>query len=165
MTDKLYEITDQHRDLLGMVEREELSASDIADTVDALEGEFGSKADSLIRVVKGFDGDIDAIDSEIKRLQARKSAFKNRQQSLRDYLKFNMQKTGIKQIKCPLFTISLAAGRDQAIIDDPDQLPDELVEARVTIQPKKAEILRKLKAGEDVPGARIEKTEESVRIR
>jgi hypothetical protein len=165
MTDKLYEIVEQHQDLAAMVEREELSAEDIADTVDALEGEFGAKADSLIRVVKGFDGDIDAIDAEIKRLQARKSAFKNRQQSLREYLKFNMQKTGIKQIKCPLFTISLAAGRDQAVIDNPDDLPDDLVEAKVAIQPKKAEILRKLKAGDDVPGARLEKTEDSVRIR
>ena len=162
---KLYKIAEQHKALSALVESEELTAEMVADTFEGIEGEFAAKADSLIRVVNDVNGDINLIDAEIKRLQARKKAMQNQQKSLRDYLKVNMQQTGIKQIKCPLFTITLADGRDVAVVDDADQLPDDLVDAKVEIKPNKSEILKRLKAGQDVPGARIDKTEQSIRIR
>lgn len=163
--DKLYEISEQHKAIALLVENDELSADDVKDTFDALEGEFNAKAVSLVAVVNNMDGDLSAIDDAIKRLQARKSAITNKKESLRDYLKYNMQISGITNIKCPLFSITLAKGRDVVVIDDDRLLPEDLLSVEVVVKPKKADILRRLKGGEDIPGAHIEKTGESLRIK
>lgn len=163
--DKLHEISTQHRELSSLIEREELTLDDVRDTFEALEGEINAKAVSLVAVVDNINADVRAVDDEIKRLQARKKAMTNKQDSLRGYLKMNMQATGITNIKCPLFSITLAKGRDVVVIDDADLLPDDLVEVKVTIAPKKADILRALKAGQVIEGVRIEKSDESLRIK
>lgn len=162
--DKLHEIAEQHRELSLLVEREEMSLDDVKDTFDALEGEMSAKAVSLVAVVDNINADVKAVDDEIKRLQARKKVMTKKQSSLRDYLKMNMQASGITNIKCPLFSITLAKGRDMVVVDDPELLPDDLVTVSVTIAPKKADILKALKVGY-VPGARIEKSDESLRIK
>ena len=162
---KLHEISTQHRELSSLVEQEELTLDDVRDTFEALEGEISAKAVSLVAVVDNINSDVKAVDDEIKRLQARKKTMTNKQDSLRGYLKVNMQSAGITSIKCPLFSITLAKGRDVVVVDDADILPDDLVEVKVTIAPKKTDILKRLKAGEVIEGARIEKSEESLRIK
>ena len=82
----------------------------------------------------------------------------NRKESLKDYLRENMEATGIKKISCPLFTINCVAGRDIAIIDNIDLLPDDYIDAEVVISAKKADITKSLKPGEDIPGTHLEKS-------
>lgn len=75
-----------------------------------------------------------------------------------------MEASGISKIECPYFSITLAAGRDIAVIDDPEILPDDLVDVEMSIKPKRADILKALKIG-DVTGAHIEKSKTSIRIK
>lgn len=163
--DTIYKIAEQHKELALLVEREELTLADVADTFDALEGELSLKAESLVAVVNGIDYHIDNIDAEIKRLQGIKKTASNKKEWLRNYLKTNMQATGITKIDCPFFKITLAKGRDIVVIESEELIPDQYVDVQVVTKPNKAEILKALKAGEDVPGARIEKSDESLRIK
>lgn len=161
----LYQITEQHRELQTLADAEELPAEAIADTFEAIEGEFNEKAVSVVHVIENMESDASAVDLEIKRLTARKKAIENRKESIREYLRINMEASGITKIECPLFAITLAKGRDTVFIDDEKQIPDELVEVSVVSKPDKREILKRLKAGDDVPGARIEKSKSSLRIK
>lgn len=163
--DTLHEISAQHRELAALVENKEMTAEDVRDTFEALEGEMSAKAASLIAVVDNMKSFTASIDDEIKRLQARKKALVNRQDSLRNYLKVNMQQSGISKISCPLFSITLAKGRDTVFIDDEALIPDDYVSVEVVTKPSKAEIMKALKAGEEVPGARLAKSDESLRIK
>jgi len=162
---QLYKLSEQHRELQDMVSSGDMSLDELKDTFDGLGGEFNEKAISLVHVVQNMDSDTSEIDTEIKRLQARKKAITNRQDSMRDYLRTNMEASGISKIECPLFSITLAKGRDLVVIDDQDQIPDEYIEVSVVQKPDKREILAKLRAGEDIPGARIEKSKTSLRIK
>lgn len=162
---QLYKVSEQHRELQELVSDGEMSANDLKDTFEGLEGQFNEKAVSLIHIVNNMDSDTAEIDAEIARLQNRKKAIKNKMDSMREYLRTNMEATGITNIKCPLFSITLAKGRDIAMIDNEADVPDELIEVSVVQKPNKAEILKKLKAGEDVPGCRMEKTKTSLRIK
>tara|TARA_R100000951_G_scaffold64197_1_gene54270 strand:+ start:177 stop:671 length:495 start_codon:yes stop_codon:yes gene_type:complete len=161
----LYKITEQHRELQKLADDEELPAEAIADTFQAIEGEFNDKAVSVVHVIKNMDSDVAAVEAEIKRLGERKKALSNRQESIREYLRSNMEASGITKIECPLFSITLAKGRDIAFIDDEEKLPDDLVSVSVVQKPDKNEILKRLKAGDNVPGARIEKSKSSLRIK
>ena len=161
----LYKLTEQQRELKEIAGNSDAPAEAFSDTFNALEGQFNDKAVSVIHVVKNMDSDVEALDTEIKRLTDRKKTIKNKQESIREYLRTNMEANDITKIECPLFTITLAKCRDVVVIEDAESLPDDYVDVSVVQKPKKAEILRDLKAGEDIPGARIEKSKTSLRIK
>ena len=75
-----------------------------------------------------------------------------------------MDATGTTSIKSPLFSITLAKGRDIVVIDNADSLPDEFVNVKTTVTPDKAAILKALKDG-PLPGAHFEKSLSSIRIK
>jgi hypothetical protein len=143
----------------------DIPAEAIKDTLDGMVGLFNEKAVNVVHVILNADSDIAALDTEIKRLSARKSAIQNGQDRLREYLRWNMEATDISKISCPLFTITLAKGRDVAIVEDESALPDEFVRVKTTIAPDKVAILAALKEGQDIPGAHIGKSQSSVRIK
>jgi hypothetical protein len=152
-----------------LIELQKLSDVDsdvvIADTLDAVEGEFNKKAEALVSITINMDADVTAIDKEIGRLTDRKKAIANRQESLKEYLRMNMEASGINNISCPLFSITCAKGRSIAIIEDESLLPDEMVNVSTEIVPDKKAILEALKRGDDVPGARLGTSKTSIRIK
>ena len=153
---KLYELTEQYIGLSHLIDEGELDAEALQDTLDGLEGDLQAKAEGLLSYVANIGSDVSAIDTEIKRLQARKKVMTNRQDSLREYLRFNMVQGDIKKISCPLFTISLRKPVDVVEIDGSiptELLPKEYLNWSVSIN--KMKIKSDLKAGKDVPGARL----------
>jgi chaperonin cofactor prefoldin len=161
----LHEITDKHRDLIALADQDEDMAQAVADTMESIEGEFEDKALSLITVVNNMDADAEAIKNEISRLSARMKSIENKQNHMREYLRVNMEASGINKIQCPLFTITLAKGRDIVSIDDEDKIPADYLNIKTIMTPMKKEILSALKEGEDVPGASITKSKSSLRIK
>lgn len=66
-------------------------------------------------------------------------------------------------LRLPEATLSIGAGREKAIIDDLNLIPEEYVDVEVSA--RKAEILAALKRGETVPGAHKERGDDSLSIR
>ncbi len=163
---QLYEITGQFKELTLLQETadEDLSVA-IRDTMAGIEAEFNDKALAVSHVILNVDADVAALDREIDRLQERKRLLTNRQREIKEYLRENMEATGISKISCPLFTITLAKGRESVVVDDENSLPDELMRVKTEISPDKTAIAAKLKAGEEVPGARLERGQSSIRIK
>lgn len=158
----LYEMTSQMIGLKAMLDDPEIDF-DLTDTLDGLEGDIQDKAENLLAVVSNIGSDVDQIDSEIKRLQARKKTLTNSQDRLREYLRFNMDAAGIQKITCPLFSITLTKPRPVVQIDDETKIPDDYI--KVTRTPVKADILRELKAGKEIPGASLGESKPGLMIR
>ena len=151
----LYNLSQQMVGLRNMMEDDELTF-DLTDTIDGLEGDIQVKAEGLLAYVANLSTDVHAIEYEITRLKQRKDIIQNRQESLRDYLRFNMEASGIDKITCPLFTITLRKATDVTVIESEDLIPDMFKEEVVTTKIDKMAIKRHLKDGMDVPGARLE---------
>lgn len=158
---KLYELTRQMAELQNL----DLDEEALKDTIEGIEGGVEIKAENMTRAMGNMDSDIAALDAEIKRLQGRKKALTNRKDRLREDLLVNMEESGISKIQCPLFTVTLVKGRDMVAIDSVEDLPDGLVKTEITFKPIKADILRALKDGIDVPGAHMTKSQSSIRIK
>lgn len=162
----LYELTGQFKELTELMEgADEDMAIAVRDTMGAIEAEFNDKALAVSRVILNMDGDIEAVDAEIERLQERKRLMSNRKGQIINYLRENMEASGITKISCPLFTITLAKGRESVIVDDEKALPDALMRATSKVEPDKKAIGDLLKSGKDVKGARLERGQSSVRIK
>ena len=146
----LYELS---RDMLALQNEPDIPEEAIRDTLEAMEGEFNDKAVAVIKTCSNVEGDIEAIDSEIKRLQKRKQVKQNFINRFRDYLRVNMEQSGITKIEHSLFTITLGKPTKTADVFDDSKLPDEYT--RTVIHPDKKAILADLKKGIPVPGAQL----------
>lgn len=158
---KLYELTG---DLLAL-EDLDLDSDTLSDTLEAINGEFNDKAIGILKFTENMNSDIESIDSEIKRLQARKKAIENRKARLRDYLLHNMEASGITKIECPFFTASVRKGVESVEITDLDSLPDDYVLVKVETKPDKTAIKRELKAGKEIPGATLKRGNNTILIK
>lgn len=161
---KLREISDQFKEIALLAEDDGMAEA-VADTLEAIEGEFNDKAQALTSVLLNMDGDVDALDKEIKRLTARKTVIKNTQQRMKEYLRINMERCDIKRISCPLFTITCAQGREVVCIDNQDLIHNDYLNVKTSITPDKAAITKALKDGIVIPGAHLERSASSIRIK
>ncbi len=185
---QLYKLTGQMAELAALADTDdEALIQAIQDTMDGIQGEFEIKAENIVMLRRNIEGDIDAIDKEVDRLNELKRVKKNGVIKITDYLRRNMEAANIKSIKRPLFTISLAMAPEKVIVDNEDGLPDELTVVATSINPDKKAIAAKLKeirdhnaavrarmaAGEDAEAelleepawAHLERGESSIRIK
>ena len=163
---RLYEITGQFKELAALAENaDEDMASAIHDTMQGIEAEFNDKALAVSHVILNFNSDIAALDVEIDRLTDRKRVIANRQKEIKEYLRKNMDAAGITKISCPLFSITLAKGRESVVVDDESAIPDELMRVKTDMSPDKTAIAVLLKSGSEVPGARLERSQSTIQIK
>jgi hypothetical protein len=145
MTD-LYKLNRQMAELAALADTDDEGLRQaIQDTMDGIKGEFEVKADSVVMLCRNIEGDIDAIDKEVDRLNELKRIKKNTVGQLSDYLRRNMEAADIKSIKRPLFTITLALSPEKVIVDNEQAVPDEFVTLKSVITPDKKTIAVKLK--------------------
>ena len=106
---------------------------------------------------------LQTLDETIKKLQARKKAFQNRKERLKEYTLVAMKQHGIQKIECPECTISIQENNPSVDDYEPKLIPAEYWKQPEPVLDKKA-LLDDLKAGVIVQGARLKQTE-GIRIR
>lgn len=162
----LYELTADVMALQKMADEAE-DYTQFADTIELIEGEFEKKAAGVVLVTRNIETPIAAIDAEIERLQKMKKSIQGRAEWLTNYLRDNMEASGITKIECasPPFTITLVKGREVAVIDAESDLPDDYMRVSTSVAPDKIAIAKALKEGVEVPGAHLGLGKSSIRIK
>jgi len=161
---RLYEIADNYLQALeDLADIEELSAEVIADTLEALQGNFEHKAISVGAYIHSLEAEASAIEEARKSMEVRRRSLERHAGRLREYLKQQMERTGLRRIKvppertkAPCIILRLQANPPSVTIEDEAVIPEYYKQEVITVKVLKAEIARALKAGEEVPGARPE---------
>lgn len=162
----LYQIGKEFQQLAVLAETaDEDMAVAIHDTMGAIKAEFEDKGKAIAMLALNIDGDLEAIQSQINRLTERKRIINNRKEALKEYLRTNMEASGITKISHPLFTISLGKGRPIVVVDNEKDIPDDYMNVKVTSSPDKAMIAKAIKEGVEVPGAHSETGKSSISIK
>jgi hypothetical protein len=147
---KLYEIAEQLRQLSEM---DEIPPEQLQDTLDFLTCEFDDKAHQIAIVIHEMVADSDLLKNEIQRLTEKKRMLDAKQESLKDYLRYNMEVNGVTKVKGKLLTITLGAPSKIVIVPDADKLPAEFV--RTKVEAEKALIKSALESGQEIDGCSI----------
>lgn len=147
---KLYELTATYNELLNL----DIEETDLATTLDSLEGTVAEKAEGILMVMKTLEAEQSAYDNEIKRLNELKSAAKKKADSMKGYLAYNLQQMDIQKLDTKLFKLSFRKS-ESVVIDDQDKLPKEYIKEKTTYTPDKAAIKKALKEN-DIEGCHIE---------
>lgn len=122
---KLYEIVGEFKELLEMASEENMDQKLISDTLEGVEFEFEEKADSYAKVVKMLEGDVEAIDKEIKRLTEKKNTIKNNISGIKKNLENAMLVTGKTKFKTLLFGYNIQKNPASVSIDDETLIPKD----------------------------------------
>lgn len=161
----LYQMTEQYQRALAELSDADLPEEVVADTLESLEGELIQKGQAVAAFALNLGAEIEAIKAVEKRISDRRKALENRAERMRLYLKTNMEKAGITEIKAidGSFTAKLAKGRPAVIVDDESLIPDDSEYVRWTRSVDKTAIAAAIKNGVEVLGAHIE-TRPSLRL-
>ena len=159
MSTSLFTLTNQYLQLADKLAAGDFDAETVADTIEAsgITDDIAVKAQGLEYVARSAETYLPAIDAEIARLTALKAHRVKVAQGLRDYLMSSMIRMQIERIECPMFSISIRSNPVAVDVFDVMQIPAEFM---VAPEPPPARIDKTLikdalKAGKDVPGARL----------
>lgn len=162
---KLYEITDNIRELQALAESGEISESDIKDTMDALDCEFDQKIEAVLRVRQSLLSDVLSIEREIERLTELKKAPENSCVRLSEYIKGNMLILEKDQIDLGIFKVTLKKPTQKLGEIDESKVPDKYF----TIIPETKRLDKKalLKAVKENPidGVQLAESERALLIK
>jgi hypothetical protein len=161
MSITLYDIADKYTQAFYALADSDIDNETIDDTLEGLEGELVEKGKAVTAFCLNLDAEIEAIISAEKRISARRKAMENKRDRLKEYLKQNMARCGISEIKANdgSFVARLYIGRDESVvIDDESAIPmDFKREIPASYEPEKMLIKKAINDGLVVPGAHIDK--------
>lgn len=154
----LYHMAEQYRTALAELTDAELPEEVVADTLEALEGELIQKGRAVAAFTLNLQAEIDAIKAVEKRISDKRKSLEKREAHLRNYLRVNMEKAGITEIKAidGSFTAKLQKGRPSVVIDDESLIPDDSEYIRWKREVNKTAIAAAIQAGAEVAGAHLE---------
>lgn len=163
---RLYELTDAYVSLLAQLEDAESDTEreQILHMILDAEGDIAEKAENYARIMKNAEADEKMLDSEIKRLTAKKASAKKTIQRVKEYLYFAMGVAGATEIRTSIGKWWTQKNPPSVTVLDEKKVPARfLIEQPPTIN--KEAILREFRqTGELFEGVEIVQTE-GVRFR
>jgi hypothetical protein len=149
----LYKLADQYNQVWEMVTDDDADLQTLQDTLESIECAVEIKAHNAAALVRTLESSADQIDLEIKRLQGRKKALENRADSIKAYIKTQLEAMGLDKVKTPAFTVAIQNNPPSVVVNDPALVPAAFQIVKYDLD-KKA-ISAALKAGEQVPGCEL----------
>lgn len=154
----MYQIADAYLQDLRRLEELDLDEQTVADTLEGLSGELEVKATNVAAFCRNLEASADAIKQAETQMAARRKAIENRASRIREYLKANMERTGITEIASPHFKLAIRKNPPSVVIDAESQIPESFMVAPEPPKPypDKKLIAKAIKEGAEVPGAHLE---------
>ena len=148
----LYNITNDFVDLMDKAQEGTITEEEYNKLGEELALELQKKSGNIVGYIQDRNALIDAIDSQIKRLQ--------------DYKKQNMERLNILKIETDTGTLSIAKSPISVEVVDEEKIPDEYKDVVFTTKVNKKKIADNFKAtGELVEGVEIHADNTNLRVK
>lgn len=162
----LYQLTNDFINFMNIAEKEELTEVEFSQIAEMLTSELQKKSTNIIGYYKNQDSLINAIDEQIKRLQAYKKSKENNLSRYKDYVKANMERLGITKLETPVGALSIAKSPISVEVVDESLIPKDYKQAVTEIKIDKKKILEDFKStGELISGVTIHSDNTNLRIK
>lgn len=149
----LYDITNKFAELAI---RDDLTEEETNELGTLLAQELTNKSTNIIGFIRNTELNLDALDTEIKRLQDIKKSTTNKLERFKGYVETNMTQLGIEEITTPIGKMSFRKSPASVEIINEELIPEEYINIKTERVPDKKAILDTYKKnGELVNGTRI----------
>lgn len=134
---------------------------------DTLEGETNvmELLDGEISAMQSDDALSEAIKAQEDALKIRRERISMRADAHKKNIKLILQHAALQNAERPLATVSIRPGSLSVRIVEEADIPSQLMREKVTRSPDKAAIKAQIEAGVEVPGAVIERGDDTVSVR
>ena len=163
---KLYELTQNYKNLLDLADDETIDTAIIETALKTIESSIQEKAQNLAIIIKSVGADAEIIKAEEKRLAAKRKALENKQTWLKDYLQNQLEFVKLEKVKTAVFTVALQNNPASVQILDETVIPAQfktIIPATFSID--KEAIKDAIKRGALVPGVELITDKRHLRIR
>ena len=153
----LYDIAAEYRQTADKLADLDLDEQTIADTLEGMSGALELKAQNVVMFARNLEATATAIKEAETTMASRRKALEHRAAGLRRYALSAMQVAGVQSIECPYFKLSVRKNPTAVEVFDAAQIPAQFMRTPEPPPPaldKKA-ITEAIKAGQEVPGARL----------
>lgn len=155
----IYQIDSKIYDLLTLPESEIVDEDgvvirDVWKELEELQGERTDKLINSMRIAQEMDETAKALNEEIARLTVRKKYFEARAHNIRAHVAISMNNANEKRVENTTARITLTRSKSVDIVDE-TEIPLQFLRTKTTVEADKKAIGEKLKAGEEVPGAKL----------
>lgn len=155
---QLYELTEMYLNLKDM----DIEEGDLNAALENIDDEIETKADNIAKVLRDFDGDIEALKAEEERLAKKRKAIENRQKQLKEYLQNSMLVLDKRKFKTDLFSFNIQKNAPSLKILDESKIPEDYYKIEKKLN--KNDLKEAVKKGLFEDAAKLVQTE-SLRIR
>lgn len=155
---QLYELTEIYLNLKDM----DIEEGDLNSALENIDDEIETKADNIAKVLRDFDGDIEALKFEEERLAKKRKAIENRQKQLKEYLQNAMLVLDKRKFKTDLFSFNIQKNAPSLKILDESKIPEDYY--KIERKLNKNDLKEAVKSGLFEDAAELVQTE-SLRIR
>jgi len=159
----LYELTNDMKAILEMMNDPDISEEAIINTLDFVDGEFKDKFDGYGKVIRTIEGLAEMEAKEAERLSNRSKSKIAKVKAMKVRLQEAMIETDQRKIETALFTFAVQRNAPSLAIESEEHIPHEYFAVQ---EPKldKRELMSAVKNGLEVKGVSIVQGE-SLRIR
>ena len=154
---KLYEIERNYLEALDLFTDPdtEIPAEVVADTLEAIEGEFEIKAIRVAGFARQMEAEAEAIKDAEERMGKRRKSLESRAKWLKDYVKIGMEAMGLKKLPSAWFVLSVAKTPPSVDVFDEAAIPGEFKRTVTETKIDKTAIKAAIDGKRVVPGARL----------
>ncbi len=140
----------------------DIEEGDLNSALENIDDEIETKADNIAKVLRDFDGDIEALKAEEERLAKKRKAIENRQKQLKEYLQNSMLVLDKRKFKTDLFSFNIQKNAPSLKILDESKIPEDYYKIEKKLN--KNDLKEAVKKGLFEDAAKLVQTE-SLRIR
>lgn len=160
-----YDVTVLEREFADLLAAYPELAEDEGLRADTIEGETDAHRvlARIVAVERDADSMAKAIAERARDLAGRKARHERKKEAMRVLLLRLLKAAGLPKVALPEATVSVSKRRDSVEIVDADALPAWAYETER--KPKKKEIMERLAANENVPGAALKAGQETLTVR
>ena len=153
----LYQLADEYRQLLEIAADPEADSASFEAALNALEGDIQTKAIAVAQAARNLEAFHAQVMDAIKTMALRADRAKQGAERIRDYLKAQMEATGITKIESPYLALTIRKNPPSLkMADDAITPPTYVRHIPERFEPDKAAITKALKAGEAIDGFWLE---------
>ena len=162
----LYNITNDFVDLMDKAQEGTITEEEYNKLGEELALELQKKSGNIVGYIQDRNALIDAIDSQIKRLQDYKKSEQNKVDKFKEYVKQNMERLNILKIETDTGTLSIAKSPISVEIVDEEKIPDKYKDVVFTTKVNKKKIADNFKStGELIEGVEIHADNTNLRVK
>lgn len=163
---KLYEIANEYEQIIkGAIDEETGEVDEAAlRKLDEIQESAQEKGVAVASCIKNLMAEQEAVKAARVAMESREKRLEKEMERLKDYLKENMERCGIKEISCPYFVVKVKKNPASVDVKDESLLPEEYIKRKTVSAIDKIKIKEEIMLGVHVPGAElVQKTSVTIR--